>query len=626
MLDALAKVISEADSAGVFLDAGHLNALANYVVDGQQRINVVSCIAGNTSTIVANTARALFLEQPQLIALGGAAYTNRRMASCLRDLEIILRYVTYATLAGDVSVLDDKCLNGLQETYQALNVPLDSVALAIGTMKLVTITVINHEVSLEGSKVVSELSVYFDHAIDSLCISVDKAAINRALEKLEKSESIAASDTTAITTYESWEPDTYIRWRDQDKLVQKLQQYGDIEDSILFEESALDFFESWKQMPSKLKRQVWREREVMAALYERMMVDWKDIKGFHSIAVAERVIENKAQLTGILVFDFPVLEDCHLLFNFPTHLHVKSSIQPLQKEEETIPLLVEWVATPAPRSGDIIDVKTVAEALPPLTTPLMQSGDSIAGCNQFGRVSFKQAVTLTTFVIPVNSVALSDIRLLTVNHGFQPGYSEVHSCRKTPSVKIGKIVYTSPVQEELARKLDVSLVKPIVPIQTNPLLKWIPVIPRPPVILTRGMLVQMYGGVSGHQTGYIDYSGFMNFGPVSSAVPNFTAQISSQPGDSGSLLVIGNDTGDPFINSAIEGYEEEFLKTVRFAMAGMLVEGSTSGTYPNMTIFRPISTIFQQLKVKAAYPSLELSISTKTFQSHAEDDKYSSTN
>ena len=49
-------------------------------------------------TIVANAARALFAQQPQLIAPGGNAYTSRRMAACLRDMEIILRYVTYAVL------------------------------------------------------------------------------------------------------------------------------------------------------------------------------------------------------------------------------------------------------------------------------------------------------------------------------------------------------------------------------------------------------------------------------------------------------------------------------------------------------------------------------------------------
>ena len=46
--------------------------------------------------------------------------TNRKMAACLRDGEIILRYVTYALLTGDASVLKDRCLNGLKETYSAL--------------------------------------------------------------------------------------------------------------------------------------------------------------------------------------------------------------------------------------------------------------------------------------------------------------------------------------------------------------------------------------------------------------------------------------------------------------------------------------------------------------------------
>ncbi len=623
MLDAVTRVISEADATGKFPSSEQLDRLVSLVKNGQQRLNTVSCIAENASAIVANTARALFLEQPYLTAPGGGAYTNRQMASCLRDLEIILRYIAYATLAGDISVLDDRCLNGLRETYEALSIPLDSMAVSICIMKFVAIKAVNHQTSLQENSVVGELSVYFDHTITSLGKPIDNAAANRALEKLENFKSRVSNSSSSIN-YDAWEPDTYMKWLSQDKLVQQLQKHNNITDPILFEESAIDFFESWKQMPPKLKRQVWREREVMAALYERLMSDWKHIEGLNSIAVAERIVENQAQLAGILVFGSPVSEDSYRRFNLPTHLEVKSSIKLLQKEE-TIPLLLEWMATPVRLSRDTADTETSVETLPSLITPLMQSGDSIAGCNHAGRVGIEREVTLTTFVIPRNSVALSDIRLLTVHHGFQAGYTEVHSCENNPSVKIGEIFYTSYIQEELAQKLDISLIKPTVPSQINPLLKWVPIVPKPPVILSRGMLVQMYGGVSGHQTGYVDYSGFMNFGPISSAIPYFTALIPSQPGDSGSLLVMGNGNGDPFVNAAIEGYTEEYLETVRFAMAGMLVEGSTVGTYLNMTIFRPISTIFQYFKVKAAYPGVESLVSTETFQSHTEDDKNSST-
>jgi phycocyanin beta chain len=116
---------------------------------------------------VANAARALFEEQPQLIQPGGNAYTNRRMAACLRDMEIILRYVTYATLAGDSSVLDDRCLNGLRETYQALGVPGGSVAAGVAKMKDAAISIANDPNGItrgDCSALMSELASYFDRA------------------------------------------------------------------------------------------------------------------------------------------------------------------------------------------------------------------------------------------------------------------------------------------------------------------------------------------------------------------------------------------------------------------------------------------------------------------------------
>lgn len=66
----------------------------------------------------------MICENTGLIQAGGNCYPNRPMAACLRDAEIILRYFTYALLAGDASVLEDRCLNGLKETYTALGVPI----------------------------------------------------------------------------------------------------------------------------------------------------------------------------------------------------------------------------------------------------------------------------------------------------------------------------------------------------------------------------------------------------------------------------------------------------------------------------------------------------------------------
>ena len=171
MLDAFAKVVSQADAKGEFLSGGQLDSLTNMVKDGNKRLDVVNRITGNASSIVADAARALFEEQSQLIQPGGNAYTNRRMAACLRDMEIILRYVTYATIAGDASVLDDRCLNGLRETYQALGVPGGSVATGVQKMKDAAVSVANDSNGItkgDCSNLMSELSSYFDRAASAV--------------------------------------------------------------------------------------------------------------------------------------------------------------------------------------------------------------------------------------------------------------------------------------------------------------------------------------------------------------------------------------------------------------------------------------------------------------------------
>nr|YP_009398628.1 phycocyanin beta subunit [Kuetzingia canaliculata]ARW67814.1 phycocyanin beta subunit [Kuetzingia canaliculata] len=167
MLDAFAKVVAQADARGEFLSNTQIEALEKIVVEGNKRLDTVNKINSNASSIVTNSARALFAEQPQLIQPGGNAYTSRRMAACLRDMEIVLRYVSYAMIAGDSSVLDDRCLNGLRETYQALGTPGASVAVAIQKMKETSIALVNDASGVspgDCSSLISELSIYFDRA------------------------------------------------------------------------------------------------------------------------------------------------------------------------------------------------------------------------------------------------------------------------------------------------------------------------------------------------------------------------------------------------------------------------------------------------------------------------------
>lgn len=171
MLDAFAKVVAQADARGEFLSDRQLDALSAMIADGNKRLDAVNRINSNASTIVTSSARALFAEQPQLVQPGGNAYTSRRMAACLRDMEIVLRYVSYAMMAGDSSVLDDRCLNGLRETYQALGTPGASVAVAIQKMKEASISFANSSAGITAgdcSSLMAELASYFDRAASAV--------------------------------------------------------------------------------------------------------------------------------------------------------------------------------------------------------------------------------------------------------------------------------------------------------------------------------------------------------------------------------------------------------------------------------------------------------------------------
>jgi len=111
MFDAFTKVVAQADARGEFINAGQIDALAAMVADSNKRMDSVNRITSNASAIVTNAARELFAQQPALIAPGGNAYTHRRMAACLRDMEIVLRYITYVAsdrngiTPGDCSAL-----------------------------------------------------------------------------------------------------------------------------------------------------------------------------------------------------------------------------------------------------------------------------------------------------------------------------------------------------------------------------------------------------------------------------------------------------------------------------------------------------------------------------------------
>ncbi|MBD2179758.1 phycocyanin subunit beta [Planktothrix sp. FACHB-1355] len=167
MLDAFSRVVEQADRKGAYLSDDEINALSAMVSDSNKRLDTVNRLTANSSTIVANAYRALVAENAQVFNAGGACFHNRNQAACIRDMGFILRYVTYSVLAGDASVMDDRCLNGLRETYQALGTPGNVVASGIQKMKDAAIAIANNPNGItkgDCSSLMSEVAGYFDRA------------------------------------------------------------------------------------------------------------------------------------------------------------------------------------------------------------------------------------------------------------------------------------------------------------------------------------------------------------------------------------------------------------------------------------------------------------------------------
>nr|QCI06868.1 gerythrin subunit b [Halydictyon mirabile] len=176
MLDAFSRVVVNSDSKAAYVSGSDLQALKAFIADGNKRLDSVNYIVSNASCIVSDAISGMICENPGLISPGGNCYTNRRMAACLRDGEIILRYVSYALLAGDASVLEDRCLNGLKETYIALGVPTNSATRAVAIMKSACVAFITNTASLrkvevstgDCSALATEAGSYCDKVISAI--------------------------------------------------------------------------------------------------------------------------------------------------------------------------------------------------------------------------------------------------------------------------------------------------------------------------------------------------------------------------------------------------------------------------------------------------------------------------
>lgn len=161
MRDAVTSLIENYDIKGRYLDRDALDTLKDYFSSGVARVQAAGIINANAAAIVKQAGSRLFEEIPELIRPGGNAYTTRRYAACLRDMDYYLRYATYALVAGNMNVLDERVLQGLRETYNSLGVPIGPTVNGIQIMKQL--------VKEQAAEAGIENTAFLDQPFDYMC-------------------------------------------------------------------------------------------------------------------------------------------------------------------------------------------------------------------------------------------------------------------------------------------------------------------------------------------------------------------------------------------------------------------------------------------------------------------------
>lgn len=164
MQDAITNILSKYDLTGKYLDKSAINEIEAYFKTGLDRIKTIEFINSRASKIIKKASTQLYNEQPELLRPGGNSYTTRRYAACLRDLEYYLRYASYALMAGNNNILNERVLNGLKETYNSLGVPIAPTARSIQILQ----NIIQEEISAVYKVNKSLISDPFQHLINTI--------------------------------------------------------------------------------------------------------------------------------------------------------------------------------------------------------------------------------------------------------------------------------------------------------------------------------------------------------------------------------------------------------------------------------------------------------------------------
>ena len=166
-------LLSNSNNITNVLDKNFEN-IQKFINTANTRLDAIISITNNSHAIAADAVTAMICENQDSLNSNNCVNTTNKMSVCLRDGEIIIRYITYLLLTKDESILEKSCLKDLKNTYIALGVPLSNAVRVVELIKDSTIIDIKttSRLSKENKSLTSELiketDIYFDKIIKLL--------------------------------------------------------------------------------------------------------------------------------------------------------------------------------------------------------------------------------------------------------------------------------------------------------------------------------------------------------------------------------------------------------------------------------------------------------------------------
>jgi len=166
-------LLSNSQELKYLLDKNYEN-IKEFVNTANSRLDAIISITNNSHAIAADAVTAMICENQESVNSHNSVNTTNKMSVCLRDGEIIIRYITYLLITKDESILEKSCLRDLKNTYIALGVPLSHAIRIVELIRDSTIIDIQTTSSLskENKSVISglvkETEFYFEKILKLL--------------------------------------------------------------------------------------------------------------------------------------------------------------------------------------------------------------------------------------------------------------------------------------------------------------------------------------------------------------------------------------------------------------------------------------------------------------------------